>query len=322
MMTKPETGEDHPDLVTIGETMVVLVSRDGSRQYTAMPAGAESNVAAGMARLGRTTRWVSRLGDDPLGDLVVEFLGREGIDTHVVRDPEHPTGIMMRHLDGADASTVYYRSNSAASRLSIDDAAALGSARWLHLTGITPALSRSASDLVEHLLTFGRPAQRVSFDINLRPSLWPSTAAAVETLVRLGSSADVVLIGDDEAVELLGTAEPDAVAAAFGLDSGREIVVKRGAGGAVLLTPNDEVHVPGLAADVVDATGAGDAFAAGYLTGHCLGWSPIHRLRLGNLLGSRVVSVLEHVTPRWSTDDLKSLSPEWLDSLWASLDPA
>jgi 2-dehydro-3-deoxygluconokinase len=296
--------------------MIAFVSRGGSSDYRAVPAGAESNVAAGMTRLGLATRWVSRLGDDQLGDSIERFLHSEGVDVAVIRDPHHPTGTMVRHVDTTGTSSTYYRSGSAASFLSTNDLTEVGSARWLHLTGITPALSTSAADLVRHLLGGEHLADRVSFDVNLRPSLWPSPETAADTLVRLASQADLVFIGDDEAQALLGTSDPMAVAEALALDGDREIVLKQGARGASLLARTGTTHVPGLAAPVVDSTGAGDAFAAGYLTGHCWGWEAVDRLRLGNLLGSRVVGVLDDVTPRWNDSDVATLTPEWLASLW------
>jgi 2-dehydro-3-deoxygluconokinase len=316
MTTIEDTRGARPDLMTVGETMIAFVSRDGAAEYTAIPAGAESNVAVGLARLGFTTSWVSRLGDDPLGDLVESFLRDEGVAVVADREPDHPTGTLVRHVDTTGARTTYYRAGSAASRLSAGDLDAIGPARWLHLTGITPALSPTAYELVDRLVAGEHRADRVSLDVNLRPVLWNSPAEATNVLTRLARSADLVFIGDDEATALLGTADPQAIADAVGLAGDREIVLKQGATGATLLTADETVTVPGLAATVADPTGAGDAFAAGYLAGHLFGWSAVGRLRLGNLLGARVVEVIDDVTPRWSDTELAGLTPEWLASLW------
>jgi 2-dehydro-3-deoxygluconokinase len=306
------------DVVTLGETMVAFVSRDDTERYVAIPAGAESNVAVGVARLEHTARWVSRLGDDRLGRDIAQFVEGEGVSVVAARDPDRPTGVMVKHVTGSGTTSRYYRSGSAASALSIADVDQIGDTRWLHLTGITPALSSDAARLVEHLLTTRRAIEKVSFDVNLRPVLWPSPGEATDTLRRLASLADVVFVGDDEAEHLLGTADPDAVAEAIGLDGHRELVLKRGANGASLITITGVAEVTGLEVPVLDPTGAGDAFAAGYISASLRGWGGADRLRLGNLLGSRVVGVLEDVTPRWSSDDLDRLSPEWLTSLWDS----
>jgi 2-dehydro-3-deoxygluconokinase len=308
------------DVVSIGETMVAFVAHDDLRHYRAIPAGAESNVAVGMAQLGCRARWVSRLGDDPLGRLVEESIAAGGVDVAAVRDGARPTGVMTKHLSGAGTVARYYRSESAARTLSVDDLGRTGRARWMHVTGITAALSASAADLVEAVVDrrTGHDG-RVAFDFNLRPVLWPDTATAADLLLALSRRADVVFIGDDEAATLFGTREPAELAGLILRRAAQELVLKRGADGASVISGDGEVSEPALPADVIDVTGAGDAFAAGYLAAATFGWPVRARLRLGHLMGSRVVGVLDDIPPPFTPAELEALSPAALASRWAAI---
>ncbi len=318
-MTPQGELDDGPllDAVTIGETMVAFVSRDDPVHYLAVAAGAESNVAVGMARLGLRTQWVARLGDDPLGRLVEESIAAAGVALGVVRDPARPTGVMTVHAAGPERRTAYYRSESAARLLAPDDLRRAAAARWIHVTGVTAALSPSAAELVEAIVV-GRAAgaARVSFDLNFRPVLWPNAAAAARRLLPLARAADLVFVGSDEAEALFGTAEAGALADLVLRREDQELVLKRGAGPASTLTLRAEVAEPTLPVPVVEVTGAGDAFAAGYLAATLFGWPTPARLRLGHLMGSRTVGVLDHVPPPFTAAELAALSPATLAARW------
>ena len=307
------------DLAAIGETMVAFVSRDDPHHYLAVPAGAESNVAIGMARLGCRTQWVSRLGADPLGRFVEESVSDAGVMVEVVRDDARPTGVMTIHVDGVSRSSTYYRSESAARTLSPEDLRRVSPSRWTHLTGITPALSDSAFALVESVMEDRRGDDAlVSFDVNFRPALWPSTEMARRTLLRVARAADVVFIGDDECQALVGTSDVVALADSILERADQELVLKRGAGPASAVTASREISEPALQTAVVEPTGAGDAFAAGYLAARVFGWPTPARLRLGHLMGSRTVGVLEHVPPRFTASEFAAITPAGLAELWES----
>ena len=321
MSTMPtDRSEPAPlDAVTIGETMVAFVSRDDPRHYLAVPAGAESNVAVGMARLGCRTQWVSRLGDDPLGRFIEESIAACGVGVAVVRDAARPTGVMTVHVAGSERRMAYYRSESAARSLAPDDLRRAGPAGWIHVTGVTAALSASAAELVEAVVA-GRAGggARVAFDVNYRPALWADTHAAARRLLDLARAADVVFIGDDEAEAIFGTADAGALAELILRRADQELVLKRGAGPASHLTLRGEASEPALRVDVVEVTGAGDAFAAGYLAATMRGWPVRARLRLGHLLASRVVGVLDHVPPPFSASELAALSSSTLAIRWGN----
>lgn len=313
-MKQPDGTTDQPfDLVSVGETMASFVSRDDPSRFLATPGGAESNVAVGMARLGYRARWVSRLGDDPLGRLVAESVAAAGVDVAVEWDPELSTGVFVKHVTETGSRVDYYRNQSAARSLHPRDLARAGAARFWHVTGITPALSESAAELTRAIVErdSGRTG-RVTFDINFRPALWPDAATAASLLLPLARQADVVFVGDDEAAMLFGTSETDAVASLILRRDGQELILKHGAAGASVITLEGEVAEPAFTVDVVDVTGAGDAFAAGYLAGACSEWPVRSRLRLGHFMASRVVTVVEDVPPPFAPGELDDLSPETL----------
>ncbi|WP_420994628.1 sugar kinase [Cupriavidus sp. 30B13] len=289
------------DVVTLGESMALFVAGEAGalrdvEHFTRRLAGAETNVAIGLARLGLKVAWVSRLGTDSFGDFVLDSVAREGVDcAQVTRDATRPTGFMLksRAAAGADPAVEYFRRGSAASALSLRDfdAARFAAARHLHVTGISPALSGSAAELVEHSMRFMREAGRgISFDPNLRPGLWPGRAAMAGHINRLAALADWVMPGLAEGRLLTGRDDPADIAA-FYLERGAQaVIVKLGADGAYYRTAGEQGTVPGVpVARIVDTVGAGDGFAAGVLSARLegLGWPAA--LARGNWIGARAL---------------------------------
>jgi len=246
------------------------------------PGGAESNVAAHLAALGRRTAWAGAVGDDPLGRRLLGQLDALGVDTAwASRDATAPTGVYFKDPGGR---VHYYRTGSAASRLDADAVARLpvSGVRLLHLSGITPALSSSCDRLVEALFdaaaSVGVP---VSFDVNHRPALWPSAAAAAERLLALARRARFVFVGLDEAEGLWGTRTPDAVREL--LPTPAQLIVKDGAVGATAFANGaPAVHVPAIPTTAVEVVGAGDAFAAGWIAAWLDGGDAEARLTAGH----------------------------------------
>ena len=205
------------DVVTFGESMALFVADTPGplatvERFTRRLAGAETNVAIGLARLGLRVGWISRLGVDSFGDYVRTAVEREGVDcTHVQVDPLRSTGFMLKTCaeNGEDPAIEYHRAGSAASAMSVStlDEDYLLSARHLHATGITPALNAGTFALAEHAMQRMRAAGRgVSFDPNLRPRLWASPQAMAEGINRLARHARWVLPGLSEGRQLTGRA--------------------------------------------------------------------------------------------------------------------
>jgi 2-dehydro-3-deoxygluconokinase len=303
-----------PEVVTLGECLISLIasSRGPLAEATTLErhvAGAEANVAVGLARLGHRSAYVGRVGADGFGAAILQRLRGEGVDVeHLIVDPDAPTGVMVRELrDLGPAEVIYHRAGSAGSRLSTADLAAAGSlfpgARWLHVTGITPALSASAAAAVAAAIDRAREHQlTVSLDLNIRRKLWPESRAA-SILGRLVGRCDVVLGGLDEAALVGGLApsleagagvDPEAAADALLALGAQVAVVKLGAAGALerrrdgVTVRHGGVHV----ARPVDAVGAGDAFTAGYLAATLEGLTPADALALGNACGAAVVATV------------------------------
>ncbi|MET3951636.1 sugar kinase [Arthrobacter sp. UYEF36] len=298
-----------PELLTFGESMVSLrsagpLSAGGSLGMHV--AGAESNVAVGVARLGHRVGWAGVVGADPHGEFILRQLRGEGIAVHHREDAGRSTGVMFLEQRTADVTRAfYYRAGSAGSTLSRDDvdAAFRSGARVLHLTGITAALSQEARRAVEYAAA--RAAGEgldVSLDVNYRSKLW-SREEARAVLSPLARHASILIASDDELclVASGGAAGPEAGAGPAGdaetamaaelLDRGvREVVVKRGAAGAGVHTSSGRWETPAVPVTSIDTVGAGDAFTAGYLSSLLDGEDVAGRLRRGALAGAFAVS--------------------------------
>lgn len=290
-----------PDVLTMGEAMALLLARQPGAlehvtEFGRASAGAELNVAIGLARLGYNVAYVTSLGDDSLGRHLRHVMAAEGLALdHVRQDPHHPTGFMLKSMteDGSDPLVEYFRRGSAASQLSPQDmpAAAVLQARILHLTGITPALSASCSSLATAMARQVRSAGGlVTFDPNLRPRLWASTAAMVENINALAMLADVVLPGLEEGRVLTGCQQPGDIAD-FYLDRGvAQVVIKLGPAGAYFASAAGRGVADGVpVASVVDTVGAGDGFAVGVISALLDGLPLAAAAARGNAIGARVV---------------------------------
>jgi 2-dehydro-3-deoxygluconokinase len=288
------------DLVTLGETMALFsASKVGPLRHASTmdvgAAGAESNVAIGVRRLGYSAAWIGRVGGDELGELVLGRLRGEDVDvTGAVVDPGAPTGLMIKERRTSEVSRVhYYRRGSAGSRLSPDDVDVdrIADARVLHVTGITPALSATARAAVERAIDAARSGGTlVSLDINYRAALW-SEEEAGDVLRVIVARADLVFAGEEEAALVVAPTEPAAAALALAELGPRHAVVKLGAQGAVAAVDATSVHAPALPVRVVDPVGAGDAFVAGYLAAVLDGASAFECLRTACAVGAFAVTV-------------------------------
>ncbi|MFF8915399.1 sugar kinase [Streptomyces sp. NPDC015032] len=313
--------------------------------------GAESNVACALAAAGHRAAWVGRVGADGFGDHLVGAIAGYGVDTSAVRrDPERPTGIYFR--TATDRATdvhevAYYRAGSAASAMSPDNVPheVLFAARVLHLSGITAALSADCLALL-HDLTAPRPDRPlISFDVNHRPGLWRDTDAAPGVLLDLARRSDLVFVGEDEAEEAWGVKGAEAIRAV--LPEPEVLVVKRGSDGATVFSgprpgprssdtegagpvsagvgrasggsgpvsagADSVTTVPALHVDVVAPVGAGDAFAAGFLSATLRGLPVRDRVRHGHLMAAAVLTVPGDLTAppaRAHADALAALDDE------------
>lgn len=291
------------DVVTCGEVMLLMVAEPGvplarARSFRPSIAGAEGNVAVGLARLGHSVRWLGRVGADPAGESVMAELRAEGIDlSHAEVDSGRPTGLLVRDSHPARAIDVmYHRAGSAAAHLAPDwpAPAVLSGARLLHLTGITPMLSEQAASATGRLLRLARQqGLTVSFDPNIRYKL--GDAARWRHVVGpLLNQADLVLSGADELEVLTGLPRAESVSSL--LESGvGTVVVKNADKSANAVTASGDWTRAAFDVPVTDPVGAGDAFAAGFLSATLRGLAPLQALTHGAAVAAMVVQSVTDV---------------------------
>lgn len=289
-----------PEVVTAGETMILGVpAMPGRLRHAAglelKIGGAESNVAIALSRLGVSAGWVSYLSADEPGQIVLDRIRAEGVDTSRVRRLEEaPTGLYLREKVGTEVRIYYYRRGSAASGMGPGafDADYLQGARFLHLTGITPALSDDCRSFVLWAARRARASGvRVSYDVNYRGKLW-SVAQAKAFTEEMLPHVDLLFVGDEEARALWDRDDEEFLRELSGGAAAQEVVLKRGERGSLVLIEGEIEEHSGYRVEEVDPIGAGDAFDAGYLAGHLWGLGPEERLRAANAMGALSVATL------------------------------
>ena len=293
-----------------------VASGSGSRTFELGYGGAESNVLTQASRLGLRTRWVSSLGSDAFGQLISVGLGAEGVELIGVEPEGRQTGLMVKTYGAsADPTVVYYRANSAASHLQLGPAQidAILAAKFLHITGIFPALSGVTRRTLSSLLSEAeKRGVRVSFDVNYRPRLWARDEAA-DALGDHWKSASVVF-GDREELALLCPQQvPDSDRELMEeLSEGSRIVVlKRGESGGAVLRGDEFIELPAVSAEVVDTVGAGDAFVGGFLCGLCHEWKLRDCLQAAIFCGAKACEDLGDWEGQARKDQLdRYLTPE------------
>jgi 2-dehydro-3-deoxygluconokinase len=309
-----------PDLLCMGEPMLELNQRrrqpnaeGGEILYLQGHGGDTSNAAIAAARNGASVGYISAIGRDAPGDSLVELWAREGVDASTVaRDETAPTGLyVVSHGEDGHRFT-YYRAGSAASRVAPAEVpeAAIRGARMLHVSGVSQAISASACDAVFRAIEVAKAAGvGVSYDTNLRLSLWPKARAAA--VIHAGvAQADVALPSFDDVRVLTGLEEPDAIAD-FYLRLGCPLVLlKMGSKGVIVATPERRERVGAFRVEAVDATGAGDTFAGSFLARHLAGDDPFAAARYANAAAALSTTGYGAVAPIPRPDAVNALLRE------------
>lgn len=262
------------DVLSFGEPLVGFYPTSGQSLAGDSPivktwGGDTSNLALGIARLGHSSRYLTRVGDDPFGEGFLSLWKRHGVDTsRIVKDPLRRTGLYFVSFEDKKHILTYYRENSAASAISpemVTEELVTG-CKVIHLSGISIGMSRSALETGQKLVHIAKKHHvMVSFDINYRSAQWNSPTTAARTLAEtIGTGVTILEITDDEMAALgwgtdirhLGTMFPDC----------KHIVLKQGMHGAQVLSEGKTHHFPAIHVIVKDTVGAGDSFDAGYIT--------------------------------------------------------
>ena len=257
-----------PEIVCLGEPMVEFNQAEGAGHYLFGHGGDTSNCAIAAARAGARVGYLTALGQDEFGDSLMRLWSENGVDaSRVLRDPEAHTGVYFVTHGPEGHVFSYLRKGSAASRMTPSDVARdyIAGAKVLHASGISLAISETTCDAVFEAIHAARDAGvAVSFDTNLRLRLWPleRARALTDAAVRL---SDIALPGLDDALQLTGLSDPDAICDHYLARGPRVVALTLGKEGCLVATPDGRRRVPGIRVDAVDATGAGDTFDGNFL---------------------------------------------------------
>lgn len=286
------------DVMLVGEPMVLFYADEyGSlaevNHFKKGLAGAEVNVGIGLSRLGHEVSYLTKISTDEMGDYIYHALEKEKLASdYVFRDPTLPVGVMYKNkVKEGDPKTLYYRKGSAASTISKSDIDRIDFTAFkvVHLTGIPAALSPVFREASFYLIEKARESGCIiSFDSNLRPSLWESEAVMIETINALAKQSDIFLPGIEEGQLLTGLTDIEAIADYYLEQGVQHVVIKNGSKGAFVKSHNQEKQdVPGFVVEhVVDTVGAGDGFAVGVIDGVLRQLSMVASVENANAIGA------------------------------------
>ncbi len=289
------------EVLTFGEPMGLMAADEVKplkdvEHFTRYVCGAEVNFSVGLSRLGHSVAYISRVGADPFGEHICDFLAENKIShEYVTVDKEYLTGMQLKaKVEDGDPLVVNFRKNSAFSHF---NPAELEKIDWtgvkhVHVTGISAALSKSCREAAGKLMDMAKAhGIMVSFDPNLRPALWPDKNEMVQVLNDLAAKADIVLPGVGEGQTLMGSSDPEKIADFYLNQGAKAVVVKVGAKGSFVKISDGEKFVsPGFKVDkVVDTVGAGDGFAVGTISALLEGLSLKDAARRGAAIGALAV---------------------------------
>ena len=274
------------DIVSIGEPLIELnQTRPGEPHYLQGFGGDSSNMAIAAARQGAKVAYVTRLGDDEFARELLALWKREGVDASgVALDPAAFTGVyFVRHGPKGHAFH-YLRAGSAASRMRAGDLPMelIRRGRFVHASGISLAISRSAGQAVLEALSEARKAgSKISFDSNLRLKLWPLERAR-EAIAAAAALSDYFFPSIEDAEALSGEKGPEANLAWAHKLGARHVFLKLGAEGVISSDGVTRTRIDGIKLGSVDATGAGDCFCGAALARLAAGDAPADAARYAN----------------------------------------
>jgi 2-dehydro-3-deoxygluconokinase len=299
------------DVVAVGEPLVEFnQTRPGEPQYLQGFGGDSSNMIIAAARSGARAAYVTRLGDDEFGRMFLDLWRAEGVDASGVGiDPQAHTGVYFVAHGPQGHVFSYLRAGSAASRMRPADLplALLRGAKFVHASGISMAISASASDAVLAAFEAARAAgARVSFDSNLRLKLWP-IARARAMIGAAAALADYFFPSIDDARALSGLDDPDANLEWAHRLGAKQVFLKLGAGGVIASDGTRCERIAGRRVDAVDATGAGDCFCGAALARLAAGDSLFDAARYANAAAALATTGFGAVAPLPRPDAVRRL---------------
>jgi 2-dehydro-3-deoxygluconokinase len=276
-----------PAILALGEAMVEFnQAEQGQSTYLQGFGGDTSNFCIAAARQGASTGFVSAVGSDQFGRLLLDLWQREQVDTSFVRlDEQASTGVYFVSHGPSGHQFDYLRAGSAASRYAPRDLPldAIAAAKVIHLSGISLAISVSACDAALAAIAHARAnGVLVSFDTNLRLKLWPLARARAVMLEAIRQT-DICLPSWDDVTELTGLTARDDIVDFLLAQGPRVVALKLGKEGSYIATPDERRVVPGHVVNAVDATGAGDCFGGAFIARIVAGDDPFQAARYANV---------------------------------------
>ena len=265
-----------------------------AQKYERVTAGAELNVAVTLSRLGLKSQYFSRFGNDQLGSVMLADIEAEGVDISLAKRVDSFTGAMVRNSGKSQVVEIsYLRKGSAASTIEPQDIldSYISSAKWLHTTGITCAISTTGAATVKYALSKAASLGiKSSFDLNIRRRLW-SEADAKKVLAPLASNIELLIGGEDEYQVVFGSNEPKKILAEANKRGCRIAVMTKGDQQLRYCVDGnyDEITPPKVIA--LDPVGSGDAFTGGAIAGLLSGMSVNQALLQGSICGALVASM-------------------------------
>ncbi len=291
------------DLITVGRCAVDFYSNDigvplkYAKSFNIYVGGCPANVAVGTRRLGLRSAILTRVGTEPLGDFIMNFLETEGVNTEaVLRDPHHLCGVVVLGIEPPDKFPLtFYRENCADIYLTLDDvcAAPLDQTHLLFVSGTGFSREPSASATTAAVEIAQASGATVMLDLDYRPTLWDDSRAFGPALRRMVAAVDIA-VGTEEEIKAAADETDIEAATVRLLKVGRNLqalIVKRGQrGSTVFTTAGERMDAPPFPVDILNVIGAGDAFVSGFLYGYRHGWDWRKCARLGNATGAIVVT--------------------------------
>ena len=253
----------------LGDAVVDLLPESDGRLLPC-PGGAPANVAVGIARLGGTSGFIGRVGDDPFGALMQRTLLTEGVDiTYLKQDEWHRTSTVLVDLnDQGERSFTFMVRPSADLFLETTDLPCWRHGEWLHLCSIALSAEPSRTSAFTAMTAIRHAGGFVSFDPNIREDLWQDEHLLRLCLRQALQLADVVKLSEEEWRLISGKTQNDRDICALAKEYEiAMLLVTKGAEGVVVCYRGQVHHFAGMSVNCVDSTGAGDAFVAGLLTG-------------------------------------------------------
>jgi 2-dehydro-3-deoxygluconokinase len=284
-------------IMLVGEPMGLFIAQtegplETVKTFSTAVAGAEFNVAVGLSRLGHLPGYLTKLGKDPFGKQIVNTMMRNRIDTSLISfSEERATGFMLKSkVNAGDPEIYYYRKNSAASSICKEDVDRIDFSeyKYLHMTGIFPALSQTTLEAAKYLQQKAKDnGLTIFFDPNLRPQLWGDKEKMVATINELAFAADYFMPGIKEGMVLTGCNTPESVADFYLQRGVGTVIVKVGRKGAYFATKEERAYAAAFQEKrLVDTVGAGDGFAAGVISAVMEGLPISEAVSRGNAIGA------------------------------------